>query len=151
MASADGVAAPSGATTPPHYSGKVTPWDLEKCMKSSGNLFVDARRTDAIEYCFRIKDDLLGDLVKARDNINAAIEDLEKWTNKPLSSLIGQSVLIEWNDEDCDWHNFMLLNYDMADGFLELSGETDDEGYTSDGKPFHAHMSEIKTIKPRNP
>jgi len=63
--------------TPSHYAGETTPWDLQKCMKSSGNVFVDARRTDAIEYCFRIKDDLLADLRKAKDCIEEAIKELE--------------------------------------------------------------------------
>lgn len=46
-------------------------------MESSGNAFVDARRTDAIEYCFRMKEDLLADLKKAKHCIEAAIEVLE--------------------------------------------------------------------------
>ena len=63
--------------TPAHYAGKVTPWDLQRCMTSSGNAFVDARRTDAIEYCFRMKHDLLDDLKKARHCIESAIKELE--------------------------------------------------------------------------
>jgi hypothetical protein len=64
--------------TPAHYAGAVTPWDLQKCMKSSGNAFVDARRTDVIEYAFRMKGDLLGDLKKARHCLDVAIDELEK-------------------------------------------------------------------------
>lgn len=45
-------------------------------MESSGSAFVDARRTDVIEYCFRMKGDLLGDLKKARHCLDAAIEVL---------------------------------------------------------------------------
>ena len=45
-------------------------------MESSGSVFVDARRTDVIEYCFRNKGDLLGDLKKARHCLDAAIEVL---------------------------------------------------------------------------
>lgn len=67
---------PSCSPTPAHYDKPIQPWDLERCMESSGNAFVDARRTDAIEYCFRIKGDLLGDLRKARHCIDAAIEVL---------------------------------------------------------------------------
>lgn len=62
---------------PKHYDKPVTPWDLERHMESSGNAFVDARRTDAIEYAFRVKDDLLGDLKKARHCLDAAIQVLE--------------------------------------------------------------------------
>lgn len=63
---------------PEHYAGAVTPWDLEKCMRSSGNAFVDARRTDAIEYCFRLKGyGLLEDLRKARHCLDEAIKVLE--------------------------------------------------------------------------
>ena len=68
--------------TPPHYEGQVTPWDLQKCMKSSGNAFVDARRTDAIEYCFRVKDDLLADLRKARHCLDEAIDVLAYHKNR---------------------------------------------------------------------
>jgi predicted Zn-ribbon and HTH transcriptional regulator len=46
-------------------------------MKSSGDCFVDARRTDAIEYAFRIKDDLLTDLKKARHCLDEAIKHME--------------------------------------------------------------------------
>ena len=63
---------------PPHYDKPVTPWDLQRHMESSGNAFVDARRTDAIEYCFRMKGDLLADLKKSAHCIQAAIEELEK-------------------------------------------------------------------------
>jgi len=62
---------------PPHYAGKVTPWDLEKCMASSGDAFVDSRRTDAIEYCFRMKADLIGDLRKAKHCLEEAIAHME--------------------------------------------------------------------------
>ena len=62
--------------TPPHYTGPVTPWDLEKRMQSSGSAFVDSRRTDAIEYCFRLKGDLIGDLRKARHCLDEAIKVL---------------------------------------------------------------------------
>lgn len=69
--------------TPAHYDKAVTPWDLERCMESSGNAFVDSRRTDVLEYVFRIKDNnLLGDLRKAQHCISVAIEELEK-TQKP--------------------------------------------------------------------
>jgi hypothetical protein len=67
----------SSCVVPSHYAGVVTPWDLQRCMASSGSAFVDARRTDAIEYAFRIKEDLLGDLKKARHCLEAAIEFLE--------------------------------------------------------------------------
>lgn len=65
------------SNTPKHYNKAVTPWDLERCMDSSGDAFVDSRRTDAIEYCFRIKDNLLEDLMKARHCIDAAIQQLQ--------------------------------------------------------------------------
>lgn len=69
--------------TPPHYDKPVTPWCLQKHMESSGNAFVDARRTDAIEYCFRMKGDLLADLKKARHCLEAAIEEIERSQKKP--------------------------------------------------------------------
>jgi hypothetical protein len=63
--------------TPEHYDKPVTPWDLELYMETSGNLFVDARRTDIIEYVFRIKEDPIEDLKKARHCIDVAIQQLE--------------------------------------------------------------------------
>lgn len=68
-------------STPDHYAGAVTPWDLQRCMKSTGNVFIDARRTDVIEYCFRLKGDLLGDLRKARHCIDEAIKVIESQPN----------------------------------------------------------------------
>jgi len=63
---------------PDHYNKGVQPWDLERVMESSGDAFVDARRTDAIEYCFRKKDNMLEDLQKARHCLDAAIEQMKK-------------------------------------------------------------------------
>jgi hypothetical protein len=68
---------------PAHYAKGVTPWELERHMESSGSAFVDSRRTDAIEYCFRMKYDLLSDLKKARHCIEAAISHLEE--HNPVS------------------------------------------------------------------
>lgn len=75
--------------TPPHYAGKVTPWDLERSMRSTGNLFADARRTDIIEYAFRIKgdrDQQISDLRKIIHCAQAAIEEL----NAPGQTPEGQ-------------------------------------------------------------
>lgn len=63
---------------PAHYATPVTPWCLDRHMESSGSAFVDSRRTDVIEYCFRNKGDLLGDLKKARHCLDAAIEVLSE-------------------------------------------------------------------------
>lgn len=65
------------AAVPAHYAGAVTPWDLQRCMKTTGSLFADARRTDAIEYLFRVKDDVIEDLRKAEHCCRAAREALE--------------------------------------------------------------------------
>jgi hypothetical protein len=75
--------------TPDYYAGKVTPWDLEKCMQSSGSAFVDSRRTDAIEYVYRIKDNLLEDLHKARHCLDEAIEVMEAKPKVSAASLGG--------------------------------------------------------------
>ncbi len=67
--------------TPKHYKTSpdaVTPWVLQKSMQSSGSAFVDARRADAIEYAFRLKGDLLGDLKKAMHCLQEAIGELEE-------------------------------------------------------------------------
>jgi hypothetical protein len=75
--------APAVSKTPAHYAGAVTPWDLQKCMQSSGDAFVDARRTDAIEYAFRLKDNLEEDLGKAIHCLQAALERLNALKQKP--------------------------------------------------------------------
>lgn len=64
--------------TPAHYDKPITPWMLQECMESTGNAFIDARRTDVIEYVFRIKDNPLEDLKKARHCLDAAIKIMEK-------------------------------------------------------------------------
>lgn len=75
--------------TPKHYDKPVTPWDLQRHMDTSGDVFVDARRTDAIEYCFRMKGDLIGDLRKARHCIEAAIDQLESKQESALGASEG--------------------------------------------------------------
>lgn len=60
-----------------HY-GTLQPWDLQRVMKSWGNLFVDARRCDVMKYIFRKKSDPLEDLKKARHCLDAAIAEMEK-------------------------------------------------------------------------
>lgn len=72
--------------TPKHYDKPVQPWDLERHMESSGNAFVDSRRTDAIEYCFRNKGNMLEDLQKARHCIDEAIKVLETARPKPYAA-----------------------------------------------------------------
>jgi len=66
----------NSSKTPAHYDKPVTPWMLQEHMETSGNAFVDARRADAIEYAFRIKDDLKADLIKAKHCLEAAIAQL---------------------------------------------------------------------------
>lgn len=66
-----------------HYQQgvKTSPWDLQREMKTSGSVFVDVRRADAIKYIFRMKGDtgkLLEDLKKGQHCISAAIAELEK-------------------------------------------------------------------------
>jgi len=78
MSERQALASADQSPTPSHYAGQVTPWDLERCMKTSGNVFCDSRRSDAIEYMFRIKDDMLADWRKARHCIDEAIKEMEK-------------------------------------------------------------------------
>lgn len=78
---------------PKHYDKPVQPWDLERHMESSGNAFVDSRRTDVIEYCFRKKTDMLEDLKKVRHCLDEAIKVLEGETAvvlRPKPYLPGQ-------------------------------------------------------------
>lgn len=70
------------SNTPAHYAGTVTPWDLQKCMRSTGDAFIDARRTDAIEYAFRLKDNPREDWQKAIHCLQAAIDHFDKNSKK---------------------------------------------------------------------
>lgn len=70
--------AAKNATVPPHYDKPVQPWDLIEHMDSSGDVLVDHLRATAIEHLFRIKDDLLGDLIKTQTEITKAIARLKK-------------------------------------------------------------------------
>lgn len=63
--------------TPEHYGTGLTPWDLQRDMKSSGSLFVDARRTDIIEYAFRDKGQLKSDMEKIIHNAQAVLDHLD--------------------------------------------------------------------------
>jgi hypothetical protein len=70
------VAAKNAGNVPTHYDKPVQPWDLVRCMDSSGNAFVDHMRGNAIKYAFRNKDDLKADLIKAKHCLEAAIAQL---------------------------------------------------------------------------
>lgn len=64
-----------------HYGKGLQPWDLQLDMQSWGSVFIDARRTDVIEYMFRKKGDKakqLDDARKALHNCQVIIEELEK-------------------------------------------------------------------------
>lgn len=65
-----------------HYQEgvKVSPWDLEKVMETSGSAFVDSRRSDVIEYAFRKKgepSDMIQDLRKAAHCATVAADFME--------------------------------------------------------------------------
>jgi len=64
-----------------HYGNGCTPWHLQRDMQSWGSVFIDARRTDVIEYLFRKKGDKskqLDDARKALHNCEEIIKELEK-------------------------------------------------------------------------
>jgi len=66
--------------TPSHYQSAsgITPWDLQRGMKTSGSPFVDARRCDAIKYAFRVKENMVEDLRKAAHCLMEAAEEMER-------------------------------------------------------------------------
>lgn len=74
----NGVATP----IPSHYQG-VQPWDLQRAMKPSGSVFVDARLADVLEYVARwnrkheTRAAQLEDLRKAAHCLQAAISEIE--------------------------------------------------------------------------
>ncbi len=90
----------NNAPIPAHYDKPVTPWDLELHMESSGSAFVDARRTDAIEYAFRKKDNMLEDLKKARHCLDSAIQELAR-LHPPLVFKDKTSPCMGGNCVDC--------------------------------------------------
>ena len=65
-----------------HYrAGKVQPWDLTRCMESSGNAHVDGCRFAIIKYAFRRKGDghkMIEDLRKAAHYAEEAARALEE-------------------------------------------------------------------------
>jgi hypothetical protein len=70
-----------------HYQQgfRVTPWDLQQVLESTGDVFVDGRRCDILKYVSRIKGEgknripkLLSDFRKAKHCIEAAIAKLEQ-------------------------------------------------------------------------
>lgn len=70
-----------------HYGDGLQPWDLQCHMKPSGDVFIDARRTDVIEYVFRLKADpsygcerkgLRADCEKAIHNLQAIIARIDQ-------------------------------------------------------------------------
>lgn len=75
-----------------HYAEgvKTSPWDLQRELESSGNVFVDGRRCDAIRYAARLKGKgdgmlrkLAEDLRKAADCANAGADYIEARLLKP--------------------------------------------------------------------
>jgi hypothetical protein len=98
-----------------HYGNGCTPWDLQRSMESWGSLFIDARRTDVIEYLFRKKGDKqkqLDDARKALHNCQVIIEELEKeelqevlpFDSKPFCPIPGGHTL----------ENAKYINYDAG-------------------------------------
>lgn len=76
--------------TPVHYQSHtgITPWDLQRGMKSSGNAFVDGRRCDAIKYAFRVKQNMAEDLRKAAHCLMEAVAELDWEQKKPETACI---------------------------------------------------------------
>jgi hypothetical protein len=84
--------------TPKHYQGKVQPWDLQRGMKSWGSVFIDSRRTDAMEYLYRDKvgtvEQRLSDAKKALhciEEVVLALEEELKQQELPFGEIISQS------------------------------------------------------------
>lgn len=73
-----------------HYkNGKIQPWDLTRCMETSGSPHVDGCRFAIIKYAFRKKGDshkMIEDLRKAAhyaEEAAAALEAIEAAKNQP--------------------------------------------------------------------
>lgn len=69
-----------------HYQQgvKTSPWDLQMAMESTGDVFLDSRRSDIVKYVSRIKGKgdqripkMISDFKKARHCLEAAIARLE--------------------------------------------------------------------------
>lgn len=97
-----------------HYGAGLQPWDLQRDMRSWGSVFIDARRTDAMEYLFRKKGDRdkqLDDAKKALHNVQVIIEELQKEDQQlPLK-------FDRIQDESCaishTLKNAKFINYDL--------------------------------------
>lgn len=92
-----------------HYGKGLQPWDLQRDMQSWGSVFVDARRTDAMEYLFRKKGDRskqLDDAKKALHNVQVIIEELEK--EDPQTELPLETCTVKHTLENAKYLNFEL-------------------------------------------
>ncbi len=105
-----------------HYGDGCTPWHLQRSMTSWGSVFLDARRTDVIEYVFRVKGDRskqLDDARKALHNLQEIVKELEEelgiepkedtsWKNHvkvhvgPIRKIVNGHVLRLPSDCNCE-------------------------------------------------
>lgn len=76
---------PEPIDKPEHYP-EIDPWKLQEQMQSTGDVFLDGRRCDAVKYSFRSKGGTLADyrrdLVKAGNAITAAIARIDYLTSR---------------------------------------------------------------------
>jgi len=89
---------------PAHYDKPVTPWDLQQHMETMGSVFIDARRTDVIEYAFRVKGSLvdqIADLEKAAHCAQAAADALRARAYDPSTHLPPVVPSVNWRPIKC--------------------------------------------------
>lgn len=72
-----------------HYGRGLQPWDLQCHMESTGDVFIDARRTDVIEYVFRLKGNPEGDPCRPEGVLGKLREDAIKSIHN-LQSLVAR-------------------------------------------------------------
>lgn len=78
----------------------------------------------------------------------AGFSSLERMVSR-LIAHTGESVVVEWEDDDDDWPTFRVLNVDIERHRVWLKGEDDEDGNKHDGDEFWAAVADIKRVRRR--
>lgn len=78
----------------------------------------------------------------------AGFSSLERMVSR-LIAYKGESVVVEWEDDDADWPTFRVLSVDIEKHRVWLKGEDDEDGNMHVGDEFWAAVAEIKRVRRR--
>lgn len=109
-----------------HYGNGLQPWDLQRDMPSTGDVFLDGRRTDVLEYVFRIKhgpdeSGLQGvrrDAIKAMHNLQAMIARIDELEPPPDTCMAMEAAPPSYQQLVGHWL-FDLFPFEVANSLQE--------------------------------